>query len=53
MCIAEVVRPSAPELANIKSMQVLVRQAQQRVKAERIRQQQLKLNRQCNTLAGM
>jgi len=46
MHIHEVVsmKPPTPEQARIKSMQAQVKQAQQRVKAERIRQQQLKLN---------
>ena len=46
MRIHEVVstKPPTPEQARIKIMQAQVKQAQQRVKAERVSQQQLKLN---------
>lgn len=37
-------KPPTPEQARIKAMQAQVRQAQQRVKAERLRQQQTRLN---------
>jgi hypothetical protein len=53
MRITEVVKPPTPEQARIKAMQVQVQQAQQRVKAERLRQQQVKLNQQRSKLAGM
>ena len=47
MHIAEVVsmKPPTPEQAHIRAMQAQVKQAQQRVKVERVRQQQLKLNK--------
>ena len=47
MRIHEVVttKPLSPEQARIRAMQAQVKQAQQRVKAERVRQQQTKLNR--------
>ena len=51
--ITEIVKPPTPEQARIKAMQAQVRQAQQRVKAKRLLQQQARLNQQRSKLAGM
>jgi len=52
MHIHEVTRPATPEQARIRAMQAQVRQAQQRVKLERVLQQQRKLNQQRATLVS-
>jgi len=52
MHIHEVTKPPTPEQARIRAMQAQVRQAQQRVKLERVLQQQRKLNQQRATLVS-
>jgi len=55
MRIAEVIsnKPPTPEQQRIKSMQAQVQQAQQSVKAERVRQKQARLNQQRSKLSNV
>ena len=50
MRIAEVLKLPTPQQARIKNLQAQVTQSKQRVKAERVRQQQIKLNAQRTAL---